>query len=123
MQYLWCCYIHVHHTCCSVIYYDYYFYLKELAGLALSCVLNKTPLVPTKSEEDRAREAAYKKCLSLDRHQLPDPFMLPDSAWTCEKDGMANWPPTMYFDIADYLRLVTIHLKILVILINIMFIY
>ena len=39
-------------------------------------------------------------CVDEDE-QLPDPLQL--TGWIGEKEGMKMWPPTMYFDICNFL--------------------
>lgn len=52
-------------------------------------------------EEKMKNKQDYLELLSINEETIPDPLFL--KGWVSEQTGITQWPPTMYFDIAEYL--------------------
>jgi hypothetical protein len=78
---------------------------EELLALAFGAEQLGIPPKPSALEEKKAKAAQYQDRLTVNGEKLPDPFML--KGWLDEENALDKWPPTMQFDIADYL----LHLK------------
>lgn len=77
---------------------------EELVAVAYASNALNLPCVITKAEESEAVKDDYGELLivDVDNVQLPDPLKdLQD--WIGEVDGVRNWPPCMYANIAAYL--------------------
>ena len=64
-----------------------------------------------KEVEERYRQTLneYKKKLIIDDKTYPDPFTLPKADFNGEsQNGIINWPPIYYMDIAKYLKHINI---------------
>ncbi len=57
--------------------------------------------MPSDAEERRRKEKEYQQLLTVDGVTLPDPFSL--QGWMKEEDSLDKWPPTMMYEIAEYL--------------------
>ena len=75
---------------------------KELQALVFAAEQVGAPKLPSDGEERRRKESEYQQLLSVDGDMLPDPFSL--QGWMKEEDALNKWPPTMMFEIAEYLR-------------------
>ena len=56
---------------------------------------------PVGEELHAMKASEYRDLLLTEEGYLPDPYDL--SGWLSEKEGIYLWPPTMYFDISDFL--------------------
>ena len=64
-----------------------------------------TPVDKESGERYRQTLNNYKKKLVIDDITYPDPFTLPKANFISEsQNGMINWPPIYYMDIAKYLK-------------------
>ena len=53
------------------------------------------------SIEEKVKKQDYLALLKINDDTIPDPLFL--KGWVSEQSGITQWPPTMYFDIAEYL--------------------
>ena len=51
-------------------------------------------------EEKVKNKQDYSALLKINDDTIPDPLFL--KGWVSEQSGITQWPPTMYFDIAEY---------------------
>ncbi|XP_078661228.1 uncharacterized protein LOC144905429 [Branchiostoma floridae x Branchiostoma belcheri] len=77
----------------------------DLQALAYSAVQLRIPENPDAVEEDRARSVEYAELLKIKDKgiKLPDPLVDLAEGWVGEKDGVKEWPPVSYFEIAQWL--------------------
>ena len=75
----------------------------ELVALAYGASQMNVSCKPTAIEKREKNRHEYKKLLKItDKDVIPDPLTL--TGWIPEQTGISQWPPTMYFDIAEYLN-------------------
>ena len=74
----------------------------DLAARAFAAWEMKLEPRKTDAELAASRAASLAACLKVGDNTLPDPATL-TQGWIGEKDGMKLWPPTMYFDICNFL--------------------
>ena len=76
---------------------------EELVALAYGAHCLRVPVNPSADETSILKAKQYKSLLYIDGKYLPDPFVDLSEGWMTEENGMEMWPPTMQFDIAEYL--------------------
>ena len=74
----------------------------ELVALAYRAHIMKAPILPSAAETILTKAQQYKSLLLYGNHNLPDP-LCDLNGWHNEENGTELWPPTMQFDIAEYL--------------------
>ena len=74
----------------------------ELVALAYGAHVMKAPILPSAAETLLTKAQQYKSLLLYENDYLPDP-LCDLNGWYNEENGMELWPPTMQFDIAEYL--------------------
>lgn len=84
----------------------------DLAARAFAAWEMDLPAIPTKAMCDEEKAADYESSLTFEGTLLPDPRKL-STGWLGEKEGMQHWPPTMYFDIGDFLGVKNIDTRML----------
>lgn len=67
------------------------------------CNHSGLPVKPSAVEKEEQMLKEYKDLLELDSVNYPDPLAELKENWIGEKDGMKLWPPTMYFDMCEFL--------------------
>ena len=75
----------------------------ELAALAFSAHVLQLPEKLTQTEKQVMLYRQYADLLSFDGSTYPDPLTALKDGWISEKDGMKMWPPTMYYDICEFI--------------------
>ena len=75
----------------------------ELRAVAYGAYKLGVPVKATAKEEKVQKAQLYQRLLVVNGQSLPDPFCDLVSGWVGEENGMQNWPPCMYCDIAEYL--------------------
>ena len=76
---------------------------EELLALAYGAQFFKIPICLSATEKERNRAERYCSLLTISDQTLPDPFSDLSTVWIGESQGMSEWPPTMYGDLAEYL--------------------
>ena len=87
---------------------------KDLAVKAFSAWDMGIAPVKTDREIRLARAQDFKAALHVSdgKKALVDPFSL-TNGWVGEKEGMKSWPPTMYFDIGNFLGVKNLESRLL----------
>ena len=75
----------------------------ELSALAFAAHYFKLPLKLTQEEKENILFEQYKDLLSVDGVKYSDPISEIKIGWVAEKEGMKLWPPTMYYDVCQFL--------------------
>ena len=81
---------------------------EELVARAFVAIENNVQVVQTAEEVEAALGKQYSSKLNifvsddLGNHVIPDPLKL-DEGWICEKEGVKDWPSTLYPDIFHFL--------------------
>jgi len=76
---------------------------EELAAIAYGASQANVPVVESTEEANKQRGQQYRSLLSTPEGVLPDPFQDLTTGWLGEEPGIKQWPPTMQFDIAQFL--------------------
>ena len=75
----------------------------ELQAVTYGGYKLEVPIKATAKEEKIQKAQQYQRLLVVNRQSLPYSFCDLVSGWVGEENGMQNWPPSMYCDIAEYL--------------------
>ena len=76
----------------------------EMVAMAFAATVLKLPEVKTAEEKLKERAIQYESLLCVNGTRLPDPMDTEmNDGWVNEATGVQLWPPTMYFDITNYL--------------------
>lgn len=77
---------------------------EDLVARAFAAEELKIPVLPDAEQVYEQNKQDYNSILQThDGETLPDPLKIPSAKWVGEIDGVCRWPPTMYYDIAEYL--------------------
>lgn len=75
----------------------------ELRALAYGVQYFSTLVKPPAKEENRQWAEQHRHLLTVNGTLLPDTLSDLLSFWVGEKEGISQWPPCMYGDLAEYL--------------------
>ena len=73
----------------------------ELVALAYGANQMGVDTKRSSIEEKVKNKQDYSALLNINDDTIPDPLFL--KGWASEQSGITQWPPTIYFDIAEYL--------------------
>ena len=71
--------------------------------MAFSAHVLQLPEKLTQTEKQVMLYRQYADLLSFDGSTYPDPLTALKDGWISEKDGMKMWPPTLYYDICEFI--------------------
>lgn len=77
---------------------------EDLVARAFAAEEQKTPVLPDAEQVFQQNKEDYNSILQThDGENLPDPLKIPTVKWVGELAGVSRWPPTMYYDIGEYI--------------------
>ena len=80
---------------------------ETLVALAFGLYSVNAPIQPTAIESAESKASDYLSRLTVDGTKLPDPLTELRDGWIGESVGMKKWPPTMYWDVCNFLGYAT----------------
>lgn len=75
----------------------------ELCALAFAANYLALPLKLTAGEKEKVLFEQYQDLLTVQNEKYPDPLAEIKDGWLSESAGMKTWPPTMYYDVCEFL--------------------